>query len=237
MKNIILLFFTIFFIVFVSCKEEQEQPKVIYSDHPKITETKIDTTSIKIADLPIIIDGTNYLLHPIGDVRVYSNNRNYGSGISNISFSISNYNRFELTGFLENLKFQHKDSISFHSLTDNRVQIQTVSYPQAFSESSKKQILVYTLTDADTNRDGQIDSKDIKSIYASHINGSNFTKLSPDYQEVIDWNIIVDQGKLYFRTIEDINKNGAFDKNDAVHYYYVNLLDKHWVPTEYNPVP
>ena len=122
-------------------------------------------------------------------------------------------------------------------MTENRIQIQTVTYPQSFSESSKKQILVYTLTDEDTNRDGKIDSKDIKSLYVSQINGSDFTKLSPDFQEVIDWNIIVVQGKLYFRTIEDINKNGAFDKNDTVHYYFVNLLDKEWVALEYNPIP
>lgn len=231
------IFFILVILVFVSCKEEVEQPKVIYTDTQKITESKIDTTSIKIADLPIFIEGTNYLLHPIGDVRVYGGSRSYGSGSSSISFSISNFSRFELTGFLENLRFQHKDSLSFYSLTNNRIQIQTVTYPQAFSESAKNQILIYTLTDADTNRDGKIDSKDIKSLYVSQIDGQNFIKLSPDFQEVIDWNIIVIQGKLYFRTIEDINKNGAFDKSDTVHYYYVNLLDKEWEAKEYNPVP
>lgn len=237
MKSSFLIFFPIIVLLFVSCKNEQEQPKVIYSDSKKVTESKIDTTSIKIADLPIFIEGTSYLLHPVGDVRVYGGSRSYGSGSSSISFSISNYSRFELTGYLENVRFQHKDSTSFYSLTENRIQIQTVTYPQSFSESSKKQILVYTLTDEDTNRDGKIDSKDIKSLYVSQINGSEFTKFSPDFQEVIDWNIIVAQGKLYFRTIEDINKNGAFDKNDTVHYYFVNLLDKEWVAMEYNPIP
>jgi hypothetical protein len=237
MKSPFLIYFVLIVLIFNSCKDEQEQPKVIYSDSQKVTESKIDTTSIKIADLPIFIEGTNYILHPIGDVRVYGGSRSYGSGSSSISFSISNYSRFELTGYLENVRFQHKDSTSFYSLTENRIQIQTVTYPQSFSESSKKQILVYTLTDEDTNRDGKIDSKDIKSLYVSQINGSDFTKLSPDFQEVIDWNIIVVQGKLYFRTIEDINKNGAFDKNDTVHYYFVNLLDKEWVALEYNPIP
>ncbi|MFN3640686.1 MAG: hypothetical protein ACK4UK_07190 [Flavobacterium sp.] len=237
MKSSYLIYFVLIVLLFISCKDEQEQLKVIYSDSKKVTESKIDTTSIKIADLPIFIEGTSYLLHPIGDVRVYGGSRSYGSGSSSISFSISNYSRFELTGYLENVRFQHKDSTSFYSLTENRIQIQTVTYPQSFSESSKKQILVYTLTDEDTNRDGKIDSKDIKSLYVSQINGSEFTKLSPDFQEVIDWNIIVAQGKLYFRTIEDINKNGAFDKNDTVHYYFVNLLDKEWVAMEYNPIP
>jgi hypothetical protein len=41
---------------------------------------------------------------------------------------------------------------------------------------------------------------------------------------------------LYFRTIEDTNKNGEFDKEDNVHYFYVNLLDKEWKALEYKPI-
>lgn len=153
-----------------------------------------------------------------------------------MSFSISNYNRFELTGYLENIKIQHKDSVNLRLLTDKKVQIQTVTYPQAFSEKTKKQLLIYTLVDKDTNRDGILDSNDIKSLYISEIDGNNFTKLSSDYHELIDWNIIEPQSRLYFRTIEDINKNGAFDKNDSLHYHFVNLLQKEWVIEKYAPV-
>jgi hypothetical protein len=41
--------------------------------------------------------------------------------------------------------------------------------------------------DADTNRDGKLDSSDIKSLYLSEI---RFTKVSMDLQELIDWNLI-----------------------------------------------
>ena len=44
------------------------------------------------------------------------------------------------------------------------------------------------------------------------------------------------QNRLYYRTIEDINKNGAFDKNDLVHYYYVELLSPDWKTQKYNPI-
>ena len=69
-----------------------------------------------------------------------------------------------------------------------------------------------------------------------NLNGTNFTKLSDDLQELLDWNIVEVQNRLYFRTIEDINKNGAFDKKDTVHYFYVNLLDKEWKVEEYMPI-
>ena len=81
-----------------------------------------------------------------------------------------------------------------------------------------------------------MDSDDIKNLYISDINGKNFTKLSAEFQELIDWNTIESQNRLYFRTIEDINKNGAFDKDDKVHHHFVDLLSKDWKVQEYNPI-
>ena len=88
----------------------------------------------------------------------------------------------------------------------------------------------------DSNKDGKLDSNDNKDLYISAIDWSNFKKLSVEFQEFIDWNVIDSQNRLYFRTIEDINKNGAFDKDDKVHYQYVDLLDKELKVLEYNPI-
>jgi hypothetical protein len=227
------------FVVLVACKQEKETPKVIYEE-PKTNNNSraIDTTSIKIADLPIHMEGTKYLIHPVGDVRVYDDfSKVYGSSKTNtVSYAISNYNRFEITGYFENLKFQHLDSTNVKALTDEKIQIQTVTYLDRIAANTKKQILVYSVVDKDTNKDNKIDQKDIKSLYISNIDGSNFTKLTEDYLEFIDWNIIEAKNRLYFRCIEDINKNGAFDKNDKVHYHYVNLLDAEWKVEAYMPI-
>ena len=224
-----------------SCKKEETTPKVKYEEDSKTkveTPVKIDSSSIKIADLPILMDGTKYLIHPIGDVRVYDDYKSvYGSSKTNqVSYAISNYNRFELTGYFENLKFQHIDSTEVRTLTTDKIQIQTVTFLNTISEKTKKQILVYSLVDNDTNKDGNINQNDIKSLALSLIDGSSFKKLSEEFNEVIDWNIIEAQNRLYFRCIEDINKNGAFDKNDKVHYHYVNLLDNEWKVEEYMPI-
>jgi len=227
------------FVVLVACKQEKETPKVIYEE-PKTNNNSrsIDTTSIKIADLPIHMEGTKYLIHPVGDVRVYDDfSKVYGSTKTNqVSYAISNYNRFEITGYFENLKFQHIDSTNVKPLTEEKIQIQTVTYLDRIAANTKKQILVYSVVDRDTNKDKKVDQNDIKSLYISTIDGSNFTKLTEDYLEFIDWNIIEAQNRLYFRCIEDINKNGAFDKNDKVHYHYVNLLDAEWKVETYMPI-
>lgn len=230
----------LFLSVFVSCKKETETPKVIYENEKNTSEVKyqkIDSTEIKIADLPVKFNGTNYLLHPIGNVRVYNTGSSkYGSSKTNsqVSYTISNYATPEITGFISNVMFQHKDSLNLNPLTTNRMEILSITYLDELALKTNKQLLVYALVDVDTNKDGRYDDNDIKTLYISNIDGSRFTKLTPELHELLDWEVI--EGKLYFRSIEDINKNGEFDSNDAVHYSFMNLLDSKWNPEPYNPL-
>lgn len=233
-----LLFILPILSLLASCKEE-EKPKVIYEDsNSKVQTVKKDSSQIKVADLPIHMQGTKYLLHAIGDVQVaYERGGSYGSAKTNVgSYALSNYNSFELTGYFQNIKFQHIDSTSLRPLTDKNVQIQTATFLNTIAAKTKKQILVYSLVDSDTNRDGKIDANDIKSLYISDFSGMRFQKLSGELHELIDWNLIESLNRLYFRTIEDINKNGAFDKKDKVHYHYVNLAGDEWKVEDYSPI-
>ena len=240
MKKAAIIAIALASVLFVSCKEENEKPKVIYEEKAEGTASKkVDSTQIKVADLPVDMEGTQYLIHPVGDIRIYDDsNRSYGTSRTNnqVSYAISNYNRFEITGYFENLKFQHIDSTSMVSLTDKKVQIQTATFLNTVADKTKRQLLIYTLVDSDTNQDAKVDANDIRSLYVSNISGKDFKKLSPDMQELVDWSLIEAKNRIYFRTIEDINKNGAFDKNDLVHYYYADLLSPDWAVTAYEPV-
>ncbi|RZK11951.1 MAG: hypothetical protein EOO46_04960 [Flavobacterium sp.] len=241
MKNLNILLAGFLILALISCKEEAETPKVTYEKtSTEVAKPQpIDSSQIEIADLPIQMEGTRYLIHPIGDYRVYEGRAKSSYGSSNtdkVSFSISNYNRFEITGFLQNLKFQHIDSTEIRPLTDKKMVIQTASYLNTIFEKTKHQLLVYSVADMDTNKDNKLDVSDIKSLYISDISGKDFTKLSPDMQELIDWNLVESKNRLYFRTIEDTNKNGQFDKNDVILYYYVDLSNKDWKLESYKPV-
>jgi hypothetical protein len=237
LRYIFITFFTV--LIVLACNKKQEQPKVIYETPAQTKiESKIDTTQIKIADLPIAMEGTPFLIHPIGDVRIYDgrSKSSYGSSSAGmVSYSVSNYNRFEITGYLHNLHFQHKDSVSYTPLTDAKVIIQTATYLNAIADKIKKQLMIYTLADQDTNRDGKIDANDIKSLYISTIAGTRFTKLTPDFQELVDWNLIEFQNRIYFRTIEDTNKNGEFDKHDQMRYFFLDLTADAWEIVAYKP--
>lgn len=230
------------FLVFlmVSCQKEVEKPKVIYDNSSKNTMApKLDSTKVEIADLPVQMEGTNYLIHPVGDLRIYergAKSRYGSSAVNDVSFTISNLGQYEITGFLQNLKFQKIDSDSIRPLTDKPILIETATYLKTVSDRIKKQIMVYTMVDADTNKDGKLDTNDINTLYLSAISGDDFTKVSTDLEELIDWNLIESSNRLYFRTIEDTNKNGQFDQKDVVHYNYIDLNKNDWKVIRYSPI-
>jgi len=237
MKNYFLYIAIVFVGLFVSCKkEEAEKPKVTYETTSKAKpEVVSDANQIEVADLPINMEGTNYLIHPIG---VMSGN---GKGIkssydSEQGFTVSNYGEYQITGYLKNLKFQEIGKDTIYALTDKQILIETATYLKTFADKSKQQLIVYSLADMDTNKDGKLDNSDIKSLYLSTVSGQKFTKLSADFQELIDWKIIESKNLLYFRTIEDTNKNGEFDAKDSVQYQFINLLDKEWKVISYKPI-
>ena len=228
-------------LLLVSCKNEVEKPKVTYDASSTTSKViaKVDSTQVAIADLPIQMEGTDYLIHPVGDVRVYERGvkARYGSSsVNDISFTISNIGEYEITGYLQNLKFQKIDSDSIRPLTDKAVLIQTATYLKTIADKTHNHVMVYTMVDMDTNKDGKLDTSDIKALYLSDISGERFVKVSEDFQELIDWNIIESKNRLYFRTIEDTNKNGQFDKNDVLHYNYINLGVKDWKVISYKPI-
>lgn len=221
----------------ISCKkEEAPKPKVIYQDTSKAkTEVPEDTTQIEIADLPITMEGTNYLIFPIGTIS--GDKKGIKSSYdSNSGYTVSNYSEYQITGYLKNLKFQEIGKDTIYALTDANVLIETATYLKSTADKTKKQLMVYSVADMDTNKDNKLDNNDIKSLYLSEISGKNFTKISVDFQELIDWNVVDSRHRLYFRTIEDTNKNGAFDKEDRLHYFYLDLLGKEWKAVEYQPI-
>jgi len=222
MKNYIHILLASSVMIF-SCQEEKSKPKVKYTGK-EVKSLQKDSTKLEVADLPIQFEGSNVLVYAIGNLTVGDINRkgSYESasayeGVS--GFHVSNSMENEITGYLQNLKFQEIGSDSLYVLSDKVMQIERVSYLK------NNKMLVFVLADADTNQDAMIDSNDIKSLYISSELGKNFTKISTELQELIDWKHIESSNKLFFRTIEDANKNGEFDKKDKIHYHIVNLKD------------
>lgn len=231
---------TIGLLLLASCTSE-DKPKVIYSENDAkvIQELKKDSTLIEIADLPIHFDSTNYLIHPIGEYKLYQprgrgsffSSSSYGSN----SFGVSRFSGYEISGNLYNLTFEEIDSGKTNQLTDKNIRIKSVRFLERTFEKTKKKILIYRIIDRDTNQDKKLDGTDISTLYISNIDGSKFKKLTKELHELIDWKTITKTDRLYFRSISDSNKNGEFDKNDLISYNYINLLSKDWTVKSYAP--
>lgn len=223
-----ILYIIPFFSLLFSCKE-QPKPKVKYDKPVAKSVVKQDTTRLEVADLPVLMG--DVLVYPIGRLRVSDLKKVEfeSEKVDGASFNISNVMDEELTGYLKNLKFQQIGKDSLHLLSDKELLIERMTFLK------HKKLFVYVLADSDTNQDGKVDSDDVKALYISSELGKDFTKLTADMQELLDWNYIEKSGKIFFRTLDDRNKNGAFDKQDGIHYFYVNLT-KEWKAQEFSIV-
>ena len=112
--------------------------------------------------------------------------------------------------------------------------VSSTNFLREIFNQNKKQYLIYTVYDDDTNGDQKINSQDLGTLYLSKINGKAFEKITPENQEIIDYNIIKLQNRLYFRTIEDIDKDGKFDNEDKMHHFYIDFDNEELKPKEYD---
>jgi hypothetical protein len=226
-------YISILSLVIIGCKEEPSKPKVIYEKSKTEKKNAVAQNKILVADLPIQIPGTTTLVYPIGEFSVPNERARYNT---DNSFVVSNASDYEITGYLSNIKFQQVGSDSLVALTDKPIMIESATYLKTMADKLKKYFIVYIAETSDSNQDDKIDTNDVRDIYISDVQGKNFTKLSSDIQEVIDWKVVESQNRLYFRTVEDINKNGAFDKDDTIHYHYVDLSKPDLKVLDYHPV-
>ncbi|MDG5492673.1 hypothetical protein [Psychroserpens sp. SPM9] len=202
------------------------------------TEALSEQKTVAIADLPILIDSTSIIIHPIGNYIKSKNRSDYfkSSSYESDSFSTVNHTRNQIRGLMSNIKFQHIDSNALKPLTDKKICISSMNFLREVFEATAQGYFLYLVYDKDTNVDGVLNYKDLESLYMSNLDGTAFRKLSPDNQDLKQWKIIIEAKKLYFKSIEDSDKNGEFDNKDTLHYFYLDLNAINSQVTEYYPI-
>lgn len=237
MKYTFYLSFLMLAMFLFSCKERKHTPKVIYeSATTEEIDVAVKETEYQVADLPIAFENVNFLIHPVGQIRVSESKNFVSKNAENFSYTISNFLNYEIQGMFDNLLFQDLTKDSLIAITDKKMQISRVNFLNDYFLKAKRQVFLYEVYDQDSNKDGMIDGSDIKTLFISDEMGKNFEKLSEDRHELIDWTFILATDRLYYRTVEDINKNGQFDSKDLIHYYYIKLSDKTFTPITYTPI-
>ncbi|MTG97741.1 MULTISPECIES: hypothetical protein [Myroides] len=218
-------------VIVSACKQEENSKANFPNDTSGVLSKEVDSqeeeikhNDMRVVDLPIVMGEANYLMFPVGEVRVYGSSSKFGSKSNNNSYSytVSNFSPYELTGFLDNIMFQHKDSLEVRPLTDKKLKIHSATYLKSIADKYKKHFLLYKVFDEQVVINPKTPAK---LLYISEANGRKFKNVIQPNNELLDWTVIDAQHRLYFRTIEDINKDGILDIEDTVNYYYINLLD------------
>lgn len=240
MNKLNALFYCSFMLMaLAACNYENENGPNQQNNTVKQKEPKPDSSLMEIANLPIYIDKTDYIIHPIGAIQVYEYNNSgilgsYRSSASN--YYISSYSNYTLSGNMRNLKFEHISKGTVHRLTDKYIIIQSATFLKEIFDKNQQQILVYNVLDKDTNEDEELEDNDATSLYISEMGGALFTKLTADSVELINWNTIPIMNRLYFRTWSDKNKNKVFENEDEMGFHYLELDKIPWKVEDYHPV-
>jgi len=210
-----------------------EKPKVVYEQDDE-SGLLIDTTAIAMANLPIYFDSTEYMLFVIGKTQSYDRGSkiSFGSGSGDDkSYSVGYFDGESVRGDIDNIKFQHIDSIHIRELTTEQIKIRSFHLVHTTAD-----VILLEVMDKDTNKDKLLNYEDVVSLYVANSNGTKFNKLSPEGHQLLDWEVSTAANRVYFRTIEDLNRNGEFDKKDAFHHYFMSLKNNDFKVVEIFPL-
>lgn len=226
--------------VLFSCSERKQ--KINYANAIDtvgvIDDRKVDTTKIMISELPVKFDSTEVLIFAVGLVNLeerggYSKFRS--GSYSDFSSSHIYTGNNTISGDFINLIFQ--DSVGEKRiLTKNKIRLKQASFLKSTYRLTGKPYILYLLYDRDTNGDKQINPKDLEALYLSNIDGTNFAKLTRELHEFYDYTLIDKGKKLFFRTLEDINKDGKLNNKDKFHYYSIDFEESQYKVTEFYPL-
>lgn len=229
MKNIFVLFLLVG--MFHSCSDPKV-PGVVVGEEPAHVQTMDslmeDTTKVLNVHIPSLVDSARQIL--VHEIYLESNNemkdRSYLKGSSSGGYDGRN---------MVNLIFEDLINQKKYLLTNNQIRI---SFYQQLRDKTGNRYFLYRVIDRDYNKDGKLNSNDIESLYISNIDGTSFSKLTKD-RENIEYNDrewIHSVNRYYFRTIEDSNKDGFFDIKDKKHHYYIEFNEGNYKVVEYNPL-
>jgi hypothetical protein len=235
--NRLLIIITVIFLL--SC---EGRPKIDYKVKIDTTSViynrSIDTTKILVAELPVKFDSTDILLFAIGLVDLEQRGA-YSKftldSYSSSEISSSYFHQDNLIGNFINIVFKDKNGAE-RKLTEKKIRIRKVNFLRNIYKVTKTGFLLYSVSDRDSNGDKEINNSDLEALYISKIDGSDFKKITKELHEFYDWNLLKGENKIYFRTLEDKNKDGELTNKDKFHYYFIDFAGNNYVVNEYNPI-
>lgn len=245
-------------LLFVSCTERNMRPTVNYDipeDSLSVNLLFMDTSKVMIASLPFMFDSTNVLLQPSGLVDIQhieefslrglkqevsseiSTMKSEYSSARNEDFYLKSANNNTFSGSINNIYFDDLTTGQQRLLTDKPMLITTIIYLSSINKETGRSYLLYTVYDKDTDKDGQLTTNDMKSLFISNLDGSGFERLTKEDQTLCQTLLVDVANRYYFSALEDTNRDGVFNNGDKYYYYYLAFSTEGYKLVEYNPIP
>lgn len=227
-------------IVFCSgCNGPESKAPEIVADTVLVAAEKPDSAHVMVSRLPIQFNSTDVLLFLVQMEDFSSRSATkayyeYGAA-PDLGLSSGNFEGDKVEGWFVNVLFEDVNGVS-RKLTQHRIIIESMHFLRAIFSATGKGYILYEVYDQDINGDGEFSYEDPKSLYLSNADGTAFRKLTKGGHKYHDHAVLKSKRSLYFRTLEDINKDGRFNANDRVHYYHVDFSHEGYVLKEYDPL-
>lgn len=139
------------------------------------------------------------------------------------------------TGFW-NLLFYEMETGDSHLLNKEKIYIHFFklpsSKPDESSSSSLQEDVLYQLSNQDYNEDGFLNHKDPKSLFSSTIYGENLQQISPEEEDLIEYEVLNDDDHILLKTLRDTNQDNTFDDQDREVWYLCKKAANGWTRRE-----
>lgn len=225
---------------FMGCNEQNQKinHEIKIDTVATLDDRLKDSSRVIVSELPVKFDSTDILLYPIGmvDLKERGGYSAFGSGSysSNSGIGSGYFTNDDFSGNFINIIFQ--DKADKWVLSKNKMTINRAIFLREIYNLTKEGYILYFIYDRDTNGDQKYDRDDVEALYISKGDGTKFKKLSPELHEFYDYRILKEDKKLYFRTLEDINKDGKLTNKDKFHYYQLQFIEDGYSVAEFNPL-
>jgi len=115
-----------------------------------------------------------------------------------------------------------------NKLFDDPVLINTLYFPAASKDTLNYQpvarnFYMVSVYDEDTNKDGYINTKDLRRFYHFDIHGVKVKTIVPEKYSVMSSEYDSEIDFMYIFAKEDVNKNGQMEANEPVDIFWIDL--------------
>ncbi len=204
-----------------SCRPEAEKPVPAQPPTEAQQRAKLDQLQLAIGE-PVRIDSSAYVLFPLtlsSHVETRESSDGYGSSYesrTNAYWNIIFFNA--LSGKYHLLDESRKMVIYSYSADESnsgaQAALPTTAAGSAFAQVDD--LLYYSVTTEDYNRDGQLNEQDPSYLFVSDKAGRRFQQISPNGFNVGSWERVRGANIVLMRVVRDSNKNRQFDSRDEV---------------------